>query len=32
LDISNGVAGATERLKVLAAAQEIKIKTGIEID
>ena len=32
LDISNGIDGATERLKVLAAAQEIKIKTGIEID
>ena len=31
-DVSNGVDGATERLKVLAAAQEIKIKTGIEVD
>ena len=31
-DISKGVDGATEKLKVLATAQEIKIKAGIEVD
>jgi tryptophanase len=32
LDISKGVDGATEKLKVLATAQEIKIKAGVEVD